>query len=239
MSLPDYAELHCLSNFTFLRGASHPAELIAQAAAQGYTALALTDEGSLAGIVRAHQAAKQAGLKLIIGSEMTTLDGLKLVFLAKNREGYGNLSALITLARRRADKGSYALQRHDLNIVSPNGAVPDCLVLWVPGEVASVDDGRWLAERFPGRVWIAVELHAGPDDAAKLADLQALGEACSLPLVAAGDVHMHVTASAGCADGAAFESDGFRRWLRAVSQRRAACADAPAPVAPLSARNSG
>ncbi|WP_310492986.1 error-prone DNA polymerase [Dechloromonas sp.] len=194
MSLPDYAELHCLSNFTFLRGASHPGELIAQAAAQGYAALALADECSLAGIVRAHQAAKQAGLKLIVGSEMTTLDGLKLVFLAKNREGYGNLSALITLARRRAEKGAYALQRHDLNVVSPNGAVPDCLVLWVPGEVASVDDGRWLAERFPGRVWIAVELHAGPDDAARLADLQTLGAACGLPLVAAGDVHMHVKA---------------------------------------------
>ncbi|MBS1141480.1 MAG: error-prone polymerase [Proteobacteria bacterium] len=194
MSLPDYAELHCLSNFSFLRGASHPAELIAQAAAQGYTALALTDECSLAGIVRAHQAAKEAGLQLIVGSEMTTVDGLKLVFLAKNREGYGNLSALITLARRRAEKGAYTLQRHDLNVVSPNGAVPDCLVLWVPGEAATVDDGRWLAERFPGRAWIAVELHAGPDDATKLADLQALGAACGLPLVAAGDVHMHVKA---------------------------------------------
>ena len=194
MSLPDYAELHCLSNFSFLRGASHPAELIAQAATQGYTALALTDECSLAGIVRAHQAAKEAGLKLIVGSEMTTVDGLKLVFLARNREGYGNLSALITLARRRAEKGSYTLQRHDLNVVSPNGAVPDCLVLWVPGEGALADDGRWLTERFPGRLWIAVELHAGPDDAARLADLQTLGEVCDLPLVAAGDVHMHVKA---------------------------------------------
>jgi error-prone DNA polymerase len=194
MSLPDYAELHCLSNFSFLRGASHPAELIEQAAAQGYTALALTDECSLAGIVRAHQAAKQVGLKLIVGSEMTTVDGLKLVFLAKNREGYGNLSALITLARRRAEKGAYTLQRHDLNVVSPNGSVPDCLVLWVPDQAATVDDGHWLAERFPGRAWIAVELHAGPDDAAKLANLQALSAACGLPLVAAGDVHMHIKA---------------------------------------------
>src|SRR6185369_16633733 len=193
-SLPDYAELHCLSNFSFLRGASHPDELFEQAAKQGYSALALTDECSLAGVVRAHQAAKRVGLKLLVGSEMTTVDGLKLVFLAANREGYGNLSALITLARRRAEKGSYTLQRHDLNVVSPNGAVPDCRVLWVPGEQLSVADGRWLAERFPGRAWIAVELHAGPDDAAKLAGLQALGEACGLPLVAAGDVHMHLKA---------------------------------------------
>ncbi len=194
MSLPDYAELHCLSNFSFLRGASHPDELIEQAAAQGYSALALTDECSLAGIVRAHQAAKQANLKLLVGSEMTTSDGLKLVFLARNREGYGNLSALITLARRRADKGSYVLQRHDLNAVSPNGAVPDCLVLWIPGRDAGVEDGRWLAERFPGRAWIAVELHAGADDSAMLTEWQALGANCGLPLVAAGDVHLHIKA---------------------------------------------
>ncbi len=193
-SLPDYAELHCLSNFSFLRGASHPDELVAQAAKQGYAALALTDECSLAGVVRAHQAAQTAGLKLIIGSEMTLADGLKMVFLACNREGYGNLSALITLARRRAEKGGYTLQRHDLNVVSPNGALPDCLVLWVPGTDAAADDGRWLAERFPGRTWIAVELHAGPDDAAWLEALRALGVACGLPLVAAGDVHMHLRA---------------------------------------------
>ncbi len=191
MSLPAYAELHCLSNFSFLRGASHPDELIERAAEQGYTALALTDECSLAGIVRAHQAAKRAGLKLIVGSEMTLADGLKLVFLARNREGYGNLSALITLARRRAGKGDYTLQRHDLTAVSPNGAVPDCLALWIPDENPSIEDGHWLAERFPGRLWIAAELHAGADDAARLADLLALGKACRLPLVAAGDVHMH------------------------------------------------
>lgn len=207
-AFPDYAELHCLSNFSFLRGASHPEELVAQAAAQGYTALALTDECSLAGVVRAHQAVRalektaaeggQAPLRLLIGSEMRTLDGLKLVFLACNKEGYGNLSALITLARRRAEKGAYRLQRHDLNAlpghIAPNGALPDCLVLWVPDAQPSVADGRWLAECFPGRAWIAVELHAGPDDAGRLDELRELGAACGLPLVAAGDVHMHVRA---------------------------------------------
>ncbi len=201
--------MHCLSNFSFLRGASHPEELAAQAVTQGYAALALTDECSLAGVVRVHQAFRalenpadsavdrENGAKtprLLIGSEMTTVDGMKLVFLAQNREGYGNLSALITLARRRAEKGAYTLQRHDFNAVSPSGAVPDCLVLWVPGAVLSVEDGRWLAGCFPGRLWIAVELHAGPDDAARLAELRALGAACGLPLVAAGDVHMHVRA---------------------------------------------
>jgi len=203
MELPDYAELHCLSNFSFLRGASHPEELVERAQAQGYAALALTDECSLAGVVRAHQAAKAAGLKFIVGSEMTTTmestagprgDSLKLVFLACNRHGYGNLSALITLARRRAEKGTYTLQRKDLEAISPSGALPDCLVLWVADQNASAEDGHWLARRFPGRAWLAVELHAGPDDAAKLEALQALGTACGLPLVAAGDVHMHVRA---------------------------------------------
>ena len=194
MSLPDYAELHCLSNFSFLRGASHPEELAARAVAQGYGALALTDECSLAGVVRAHLAAKKNGLKFIVGSEITTVDGLKLVFLACNRHGYGNLSALITLARRRAEKGGYTLQRNDLEAVSPSGALPDCLVLWVPGENSLSDEGKWLASRFPGRCWIAVELHAGPDDSERLDRLLALGEACGLPLVAAGDVHMHVKA---------------------------------------------
>jgi error-prone DNA polymerase len=212
MPLPGYAELHCLSNFSFLRGASHPEELVERAVAQGYAALALTDECSLAGIVRAHRAAKMSGepvavagdgskaekmpLHLIAGSEMTTVDGLKLVFLAQNREGYGNLSALITLARRRAAKGAYTLQRHDLNVVSPSGAVPDCLVLWVPGTDydKAVEDGRWLAGRFPDRLWIAAEVHAGPDDLARIGELESLAQACGLPVVAAGDVHMHLRA---------------------------------------------
>ena len=194
MQLPEYAELHCLSNFSFMRGASHPEELVNKAVSQGYRALALTDECSLAGVVRAHLAAKKAGLKFIIGSEMRTVDGLKLVFLACNRHGYGNLSALITLARRRAEKGAYTLQRRDLESFAPSGALPDCLVLWVPGDQPAIEEGRWLAERFPGRAWLALELHAGPDDAQRLDEIRLLGEKTGLPLVAAGDVHMHVKA---------------------------------------------
>ena len=91
-----YAELHCLSNFTFLRGASGPEELVRQAQKLGYTALALTDESSVAGAVRAHVAAKACGLHLIIGCEFRLEDGLRLVLLATDREGYGNLSTLIT-----------------------------------------------------------------------------------------------------------------------------------------------
>lgn len=122
-----YAELHCLSNFTFLRGASHAEELVARAVELGYAALAITDECSLAGVVRAHVVAKAQGLKLIIGSELRFGDGMKLVLLAMNREGYGHLSRLITTARRRSAKGEYALSRDDLT-----DGMPGCLVLWVP-----------------------------------------------------------------------------------------------------------
>ncbi len=185
-SLPAYAELHCVSNFSFLRGASHAAELVEQAHALGYAALAITDECSLAGIVRAHVAARQVGLNLIAGSEITLLDGPKLVLLATNREGYGNLCELITLGRR-VKKGTYSLCRADLE-----AGLPGCLALLVPGKRVDEEHARWLAERFAGRAWIAAELHCGPRDKACLAELNALGKTCGLPLAASGDVHMHV-----------------------------------------------
>ncbi len=194
--MSDYAELHCLSNFTFLRGASHAEELVVRAAELGYAALAVTDECSLAGVVRAHRAAKERGLHLIIGSEVRLEDGLKLVLLATDREGYGNLSALITRGRRRSEKGAYRLDREDLA-----DGVPGCIALWVPPESADTrDEGRetredaaaaWVAATFPGRAWIAVELHCGADDIGKLERLRGLGKRAGLPLVAAGDVHMH------------------------------------------------
>ena len=111
--LPDYAELHCLSNFSFLRGASHPGELVGRAHALGYRALALTDECSFAGAVRAHQAAKEHGLPLILGSEITFED-CKLVLLATDRRSYGAISSLITTGRRRSKKGRYSLNRTDV-----------------------------------------------------------------------------------------------------------------------------
>lgn len=108
-----YAELHCLSNFTFLRGASHPGELVARAAALGYSALALTDECSVAGVVRAHDAAKEHQLKLIVGAEFRTLDDLHVVLLAPTHAAYAEMCALITRARLAADKGEYRLKRAD------------------------------------------------------------------------------------------------------------------------------
>jgi error-prone DNA polymerase len=190
---PSYAELHCLTNFTFLRGASHPEELVERAAQLGYSALAITDECSLAGVVRAHVAAKEAGLKLIVGAELSLCAEtqraatLRLALLAMDREGYGNLSELITRGRRQAKKGEYRLTRTDLE-----RGLSGCLALLLPAAEPSLDDARWVAERFPGRAWIAAELLCGPDDSAYLEQLEQLSEHSGLPLVAAGDVHMHV-----------------------------------------------
>ena len=184
-----YAELHCLSNFTFLRGASHPQELVARAAALGYHALALTDECSLSGVVRAHVAAKEHGLHLIIGAELRLQCGLHLVVLATDRHGYGRLCRLITLGRRAAHKGEYHLTREDLA-----ATLEHCLLLWLPAEPPQAEQARWLARQFPGAVWIAVELLRGGADRAQLEALRRIGCAAALPLVASGDVHMHVRA---------------------------------------------
>src|SRR5450631_321889 len=109
-----YAELHALTNFSFLRGASQPEELILQAKKLGYRALAVTDECSLAGVVRAHVAARQYGLPLIIGAEFNCVDHLKFVALATDRASYGALSRLVSRCRRATVKGRYTLERNVL-----------------------------------------------------------------------------------------------------------------------------
>ena len=194
LALPGYAELHAISNFSFLRGASHPEELVLRAAQLDYAAIAVTDECSLAGVVRAHTAAREYGLPLIIGSELRVEDDLRLVLLATDRAAYGRLAQLITRGRRAADKGSYRLMLADLDT-----DLEGCLALWLPGEPGDlgVESGselaraRWVAERFPSRAWLAVERLCGRDDRLRLTRLQRLGERAGLTLTAAGDVHMH------------------------------------------------
>jgi error-prone DNA polymerase len=189
MTVPggDYAELHCLSDFSFGRGASNAGELFERARQQGYRALAITDECSLAGIVRAFEASRATGVALVVGSEVTLDDGLKLVLLVEDRTGYTSLCRLITRGRRRSAKGEYRLTRDDFA-----DAPPGLLVLWVPGATPAREDGQWLRQRFDGRLWLAVELHRGPDDDARLQALQALAATLGIPAVASGDVHMHV-----------------------------------------------
>jgi error-prone DNA polymerase len=204
-----YAELHCLTNFSFQRGASRASELFGQAKSLGYSALAVTDECSLAGIVRAYEASKDSGLRLIVGTEVRLCDGPKLVLLAMTREGYSDLCRLITTGRRRSEKGEYRLQRMDVEKLGT-----DVAVLWVPDAAFGIPTGgkrtkrrhdagnscapdideqaAWIARHFADRAWIAVELHRGPDDASRLSTLRDLGRRHGLRLVAAGDVHMHV-----------------------------------------------
>ncbi|MDQ7968146.1 MAG: error-prone DNA polymerase [Oxalicibacterium faecigallinarum] len=203
-ALPDYVELHCQSNFTFLHGASHPEELVERASQLGYRGIAITDECSLAGVVRAHVEAKKRGdnFCLILGSEITLACGTKVVLLATNLNGYGNLSELITIGRRRAEKGRYELHRHDLehaNTLSsaPHLAgLPDCLALLIPqrgtDQKIIEEQAQWLARTFPTRAWIAVELLYWSDDDAWLAQLHAVAAATALPLTATGAVLMHV-----------------------------------------------
>lgn len=185
-----YAELHCISNFSFLRGASHPEELVERASELGYQALALTDECSLAGVVRAHVRAQQQSLRLIIGSEfrLTDLSGL-LVLLAPSRRAYARLSQLITQARRRCDKGHYQLLRQDLALCAQ-----DCLALWQPAfrdEDEDWDDGYWLRQCFGAHLWLKAERLLTQSDDEHHARLKQLSQALEAPVVATGHVQMH------------------------------------------------
>ncbi len=182
----DYAELHCLSNFSFQRGASSARELFERAVRLGYRALAITDECTLAGIVRAWQASKEVGLPLIIGSEVQIEGGPKLVLLAENLAGYQALCRLITRARRRAEKGCYQLLPEDLS-----EPLDGLLAIWLAKQANADAEGRWLHERFGDRLWLGIELHRGPDDRLRLEQWQALAARLSIPAVACGDVHMH------------------------------------------------
>ena len=182
-----YAELHCISNFTFLRGASHPRELVNTASKLGYKAIAITDECSLAGVVKAHVAAQECNLTLIIGSEFQ-LDGHKLVLLVTNHRSYSELSALITLARRRSKKGSYSLEWSDL---SHN--LSHTLLIWLPSGELDADHqiGEKLNHWFTGRLWIGVEHLLNGNETEQYYYYRNLAALWQVPMVACGDVHMH------------------------------------------------
>jgi len=192
--LPAYAELHCLSDFSFLRGAASAEELFDRARHCGYQALAITDECSLAGIVRALEASRASGIKLVTGSEFTLECGLKLVVLVQNQVGYVRLCQLITTGRRAAGKGQYRLTRTDVEAVlgGANGDALGLFALWLPAVDPDASQADWVRQVFPQRTWLGVHLHRERDDAARLAALAALGAAQGIPLLACGDVHMDV-----------------------------------------------
>jgi len=189
--LPAYAELHCLSDFSFLRGAASAEELFARARQCGYEALAITDECSLAGIVRALEASEATGLKLVVGSEFRLSDGLRLVLLVENQAGYTQLCRLITVGRRATTKGRYRLTRRDVESVLDE-AGRGLFALWLPARTPDPEQGRWLKQLFGERAFLAVELHRDEDDDARLHQLLALAAAQGMTPVAAGDVHMDV-----------------------------------------------
>ena len=208
--LSDYAELHTTTNFSFLCGASHPEELVERALALGYRGLAITDDCSLAGVVRAHQGwqdAIRAGVpgaeafRLMIGSTFKVheealgeqVPAFTLIVLARRRLGYGLLCEFITRLRRSAPgKGHATLWRNDIRAAE----LDDCVVLLCPRRGASpdelLDQATWLRRLFQGRCWLAAELHHALDDGAWLRTLRSVAQAARLPLVATGDVHMHV-----------------------------------------------
>ncbi len=199
---PRYAELHCKTNFSFLEGASHPDELALRAAELGLAALAVTDRNSLAGVVRAHGAAKDLQLKLIVGAEIHLLDGPPLLLWTTDRASYGRLARLITRGRRQAPKGEFHLTFDEL-AEHAEGLL--CGVL--PGDVRHAENNSAQAhalaryrELFGDRGYLLAELVKGADDAAVLDTLADLSRRARLPLVAAGDVHYHARARLGLQD---------------------------------------
>ena len=210
--LPAYAELHCRSNFSFLSGASHPEELVARAAQLGYAALALTDEGSLAGVVRAHAEARRVGLHLIVGAQLQLTQpadkgrtpaepGPRLVLLAQSRRGYGNLAQWITVARRRAPKGEYLAHPSDVEGRVPHApylaGLPGCIALLLPDAAQPFETvfahAMWLKTWFGAqRAFIAAELLLRAHDAELADTVQRAAQATGLAVVAAGAVRMHL-----------------------------------------------
>ncbi len=227
-----YAELQCVSNFSFLRGAATADELFARAKSLGYSALAITDECTMAGIVRAYEAAKKHALKLITGTEIRTTDGLRFNLLARNHAGYSRLCQLITDARRVAKKGSYTIHSSQLT-----QAAEDCELLWFPDIHADsqslLDQAQWVAEHFATHAWIGVNLVCTQCHRKWLEKLTAVADHTQLEMVACGDVHMHTRSRRALQDtltairlkmplpaaGFALHASG-ERHLRKVSQLR-------------------
>lgn len=182
--------LFCQSNFSFLTGASHPEELVSQAAALGYRSLAITDECSLAGVVKAHMQAKIDKIQFIIGSYFNLAEHCRLLVYAPNRAAYAELSGFITLARRRSPKGEYRIELNDLPF-----RLKTCLVIWqaTPGH----PNNRWLAEKlgklFKQRLWLGVSHSLLPGEQHAFEELQALAQRAKIPLIASDRIIMHST----------------------------------------------
>ncbi len=184
--MPAYAELQVTSNFAFLRGASHPEELVARAQELGLAALALTDRNTLAGVVRAHVKAKELGFRFLVGCRLDLVEGLSLLCWPTDRPAYARLATLLTQGKRRAAKAQCRLTLDD---VTAHGE--GLLFALVADRTTDAHGLAGLRERWPGRLWLAVSHGFSGDDAARLEHLAAVAAAARVPLLATNDVHYH------------------------------------------------
>ncbi|GGD08651.1 DNA polymerase III subunit alpha [Pyruvatibacter mobilis] len=183
-----FAELGVTSNFSFLRSGSHPDELVHQAAALGHEAVGIADRNTLAGVVRAHMAAKEAGIQLVVGARLVTQDGFELLCFPRDRAAYGRLSKLLTLGNRRAPKGECHLSLADI-AGAQDGQV---LVVMPPAQVDAAFEARLReAMALLDIPYLAAGFLYGADDRARLTRLAALAEGLGLRLMASNDVHYH------------------------------------------------
>ena len=187
-----YAELQVTSNFSFLRGASHPQELVLQAAVLGLSAIAITDRNSLAGVVRAHGAAKQAGIRLVVGARLDLADAPSLLCFPTDRAAYGRLSQLLTLGKRRSPKGECVFTLED---VCAYGA-GQIIVALPPDDPDEAFTGalKELRKKFKKSLYLAVQYRYLGDDRQRIRALAALAAEYRVPLVATNDVHAHTAA---------------------------------------------
>ncbi|MDX2223652.1 MAG: error-prone DNA polymerase [Rhodospirillaceae bacterium] len=200
-SAPHYAELQVTSNFSFLRGASHPEELVETAAALGLSAIAATDLNTLAGVVRFHAAAKRTGLKFVVGARLAfsdAPDGGDVLIYPTDRAAYGRLARLLTVGKRRAEKGRCLLTRADLF----DHAEGQIAVVLPPQRIDAAFAGhvRALKSRFGARAYVAAQHMYRGNDRARIAALGALADAAGVRLVATNDVHYHVRERRALAD---------------------------------------
>ena len=188
---PSYAELQVTTNFSFLRGASHPDEMVLQAAALGHAAIGIADRNSLAGVVRGHIAAKEVGIRYCVGARLDLVDGLSLLAYPMDRAAYGRLCRLITVGRRRASKGECEITRRD---VLEWGEGMLFLIVLNTGCITSSGSSSQLAElaaTFPGNCYIVGNNLMCRDDAERLSHIADITEKYGVPMVATNDVHMH------------------------------------------------
>jgi error-prone DNA polymerase len=179
-----YTELQTTTNFSFLRGASHVEELFARAAVLGLPALGITDRGTLAGIVRAHQRAKETNVRAIIGTRLDLTDGASVLIYPTDQPSYARLCRLLTLGKSRAGKGGCDLTWNDL------AAVGDGMIAILCSPPSPADQRRLKAD-FADRAYMALTIHRRPNDAIRLHEIAELARAAGVPTVATGDVLYH------------------------------------------------